>query len=202
MWNHSARMDQAMQAAGVADFTVGDTELPDIVAYSPRPAAGRATPQRRSWPASERGKQIFADKGCARCHAISGKASRLGPSLGPRATRPSLVELAGRMSKHGPPSGPAWRRSGSRPKGGSLAPDLANANVVRSQIGHLAAMWNHGRYMENTARRQDIPLPTLTARELADITRYLSGLGGRGPPEAVGRPAPHSFRSQRRRGAR
>ncbi len=37
--------------------------------------------------------------------------------------------------------------------------------------------------MENTARRHDIPLPTLTARELADITRYLAGLGVVAPPK-------------------
>jgi len=229
MWNHSVRMDQAMQAAGVAGLAVGDTEMSDIVAYIASVGgapSGTVTPIVAGL--AERGKQIFADKGCARCHAISGKASPLGPSLGPRATRPNLVELAGRMSKHGPAlragvatlgipppplTGPEaadlvahlhasyyfdvadgdMRRGRLRlqdrgclrchaiyTKGGTLAPDLANANVVRTQIGHLAAMWNHGRYMENTTRRQDISLPTLTARELADITRYLSGLGGGG----------------------
>jgi cytochrome c2 len=232
MWNHSVRMDPAMQAAGVAGLALGDIELPNIVAYIASADGGpRGTPAPIVPGLAERGRQIFADKGCARCHAFSGKASALGPSLGPRATRPSLVELAARMSRHGPAlrsgvatlgipapplTGPEaadlvahlhasyyfdvaagdMRRGRLRlqdrgclrchaiyTKGGSLAPDLANANVVRAQTGHMAAMWNHGRYMDNAARRQEISLPTLTARELADITRCLAGLGGIGPPK-------------------
>jgi hypothetical protein len=31
--------------------------------------------------------------------------------------------------------------------------------------------------MENKARRLAVVLPTLTAQELSDITRYLAGLG-------------------------
>jgi mono/diheme cytochrome c family protein len=66
-------------------------------------------------------------------------------------------------------------------RGGDVAPDLATANVVGSQAGQLAAMWNHGRYMETEAQRRTIVLPALTAQELADITRYLAGLGSRVP---------------------
>jgi hypothetical protein len=62
-------------------------------------------------------------------------------------------------------------------KGGGMAPDLARSNVISTQTGQLANMWNHGRFMENKARRQAIVLPTLTAQELSDITRYLAGLG-------------------------
>jgi hypothetical protein len=55
-------------------------------------------------------------------------------------------------------------------------------NVVSTRAGQVAAMWNHGRYMETKARRQSTPLPLLTGQELADIATYLAGLGS-GPPK-------------------
>lgn len=65
------------------------------------------------------------------------------------------------------------------------APDFASSNVLSSKLGQLTAMWNHGPYMENEARRRGMTLPTLTAQELSDITTYLAGLvispGGRRP---------------------
>ena len=62
-------------------------------------------------------------------------------------------------------------------KGGRAAPDFATANVVRSKLGQLTAMWNHARVMDNAARRRGITLPELTAQDLSDITTYLAGLG-------------------------
>jgi mono/diheme cytochrome c family protein len=68
-------------------------------------------------------------------------------------------------------------------KGGNTATDLAIDNVVSTPAGQVAAMWNHGRYMETTARRQSTTLPLLTAQELADISAYLAALGS-GPPKS------------------
>jgi mono/diheme cytochrome c family protein len=67
-------------------------------------------------------------------------------------------------------------------KGAGTASDLAIDNVVGTPAGQVAAMWNHGRYMETAARRQSAALPRLTGQELADITTYLAGLGS-GPPK-------------------
>ena len=66
-------------------------------------------------------------------------------------------------------------------RGGTTASDLATSNVVDSPAGHVAAMWNHGRFMETEARRQLITLPTLTGQDLADIASYLAGLGSGAP---------------------
>ena len=66
-------------------------------------------------------------------------------------------------------------------KGGRLAPDFARSNVVSTQAGQVSAMWNHGRQMENLAKRKAFVLPKLTAQELSDITRYLAGLGSGAP---------------------
>jgi mono/diheme cytochrome c family protein len=67
-------------------------------------------------------------------------------------------------------------------KGAGTAPDLAIDNVVATPAGQVAAMWNHGRYMETAARRQAAELPRLTGQEMADITTYLAALGS-GPPK-------------------
>jgi mono/diheme cytochrome c family protein len=66
-------------------------------------------------------------------------------------------------------------------RGGGVAPDLARSNVVSSQAGQLSAMWNHGRQMQNAARLRAVPLPALSGPQLADISRYLAGLGAGAP---------------------
>jgi mono/diheme cytochrome c family protein len=66
-------------------------------------------------------------------------------------------------------------------KGGKTASDLALSNFVGTLSGQIVAMWNHGRYMETEGRRQAVALPTLTSRELADISAYLAGLGAGAP---------------------
>jgi cytochrome c2 len=68
-------------------------------------------------------------------------------------------------------------------KGAGIATDFAIDNVVSTPAGQVAAMWNHGRYMETAARRQSAGLPLLSGQELADIATYLAGLGS-GPPKS------------------
>jgi mono/diheme cytochrome c family protein len=67
-------------------------------------------------------------------------------------------------------------------KGAGTASDLAIDNVVGTPAGQVAAMWNHGRYMETVARRQAAALPRLSGQEMADIATYLAALGS-GPPK-------------------
>jgi mono/diheme cytochrome c family protein len=63
-----------------------------------------------------------------------------------------------------------------RGKGGTVAADFATSTVVGSPSGLIAAMWNHGARMEGQAEKREISLPTLTGRELADVTAYLGSL--------------------------
>jgi len=63
-----------------------------------------------------------------------------------------------------------------RGKGGTISADFATSKVVGSSAGLVAGMWNHSRYMEAEARKQEIAWPVLTGRELADIARYLESL--------------------------
>ncbi|MBI3075493.1 MAG: cytochrome c [Deltaproteobacteria bacterium] len=63
-----------------------------------------------------------------------------------------------------------------RGKGGKIGPDLSTSRVVGSSSSLVAGMWNHGRYMEMRARKQEVPWPLLTGQELADIALYLQSL--------------------------
>jgi len=66
-----------------------------------------------------------------------------------------------------------------RGKGGKLSADFATSKWVGSSAGLLAGMWNHSRYMEAQAQKQDIPWPVLTGQELADIAQYVQSLAKR-----------------------
>jgi mono/diheme cytochrome c family protein len=104
MWNHGVQMGMATGAAGAmapAFFT--GAELPDIVAYifaAPHDPRGETSPTVLGVP--ERGKQLFAEKGCARCHAVGSKGSGRGPTLGPHASGATVIQLASRLWNHGP----------------------------------------------------------------------------------------------------
>lgn len=225
MWNHGSQMPEAIRAAGVARVTLSGTELTDMIAYIQATGDDRqGKPAPPLFGVAERGKGLFADKGCAKCHVVVDNRAA-GPSFKSRAPRGSITELAARMWNHGravrldttTPGTPLSRLTGRETadivaylhasyyfdsaegdggrgrrllqdkgclgchpvynKGGGVAPDLAKSNVVSTQTGQLTAMWNHGRFMEHTARRKAVVLPTLTAQELSDITCYLAGLG-------------------------
>lgn len=60
--------------------------------------------------------------------------------------------------------------------GGGVGPDLGRIQTGKSFFELGAAMWNHSRYMEAEARRQEIAWPVLTGQELADVARYLESL--------------------------
>jgi mono/diheme cytochrome c family protein len=225
MWNHGSQMTEAMKAAGVARVRLSGAELTDMVAYIRTTGGDRpGTPAAAPFGVAERGKGLFADKGCATCHVVVDNRSA-GPSFRSKVPSGSITELAARMWSHGRAAGggrttpgtPLSRLTGQETadivaylhasyyfdpaegdgrrgrrllqdkgclrchsvysKGGGVAPDLARSNVVSTQTGQLTAMWNHGRFMANTARRQAVVLPKLTPQELSDITRYLAALG-------------------------
>lgn len=226
MWNHGTRMGEAREAAG--DFAA--FELPDIMAYVRETGRGHrdeTAPVLLGVP--ERGRRLFAEKQCVRCHAVGAGSTARGPRLGPHTPRATVTELASRLWNHGPAvrgylttlgieaprlggqemaditaylhaslyfdPAPGNGRNGERlvqdkgclrchsinNRGGGVAPDLARSNVVSSQAGQLSAMWNHGRQMQNAARLRAVPLPALSGPQLADISRYLAGLGAGAP---------------------
>ncbi len=55
------------------------------------------------WGDPQKGRQVYADKACANCHAINGVGGTLGPDLGRAPARHQTVtQLAGIMWNHAP----------------------------------------------------------------------------------------------------
>lgn len=64
-------------------------------------------------------------------------------------------------------------------KGGTAGADFTSSNVVKTPSSIVAGMWNHSRLMEAETQKRQVAWPTVTGRELADITAYLTSLGSR-----------------------
>ncbi|MBI3002389.1 MAG: cytochrome c [candidate division NC10 bacterium] len=58
-------------------------------------------------------------------------------------------------------------------QGGRVGPDLAERAVHRSQTQFAAAMWNKAPAMLQAMKARGIPVPQLTAEEMADLVAYL-----------------------------
>jgi mono/diheme cytochrome c family protein len=56
---------------------------------------------------------------------------------------------------------------------GAIAPDLAQRAANRSLIDFAAAMWNKAPVMAEAMRRRNLPVPQLSAAEVADLVAYL-----------------------------
>ncbi|MBI4011101.1 MAG: c-type cytochrome [Candidatus Rokubacteria bacterium] len=58
-------------------------------------------------------------------------------------------------------------------KGGGVGPDLAERGVHRTLTQFAAAMWNKAPAMVAAMKGRGVPVPQLTAEEMADIVAYL-----------------------------
>jgi len=103
MWNHGPDMMQVFEEQGVKrpHFKGNDIEniLAGIRSYmnDPRIPAGTYTPGDPSI-----GERLFKEKGCAKCHALEGDGSGLGPDLDDIDLDCSATQIAGKMWNHGP----------------------------------------------------------------------------------------------------
>lgn len=93
MWNHSTQMRAVMEARGVQRPEFKGDEMAHLLAYL-------HSLQVVGDPA--RGKLVFEQKGCARCHAVLGEGGKIGPELGRTAHPHPPIELAGMMWNHSP----------------------------------------------------------------------------------------------------
>jgi mono/diheme cytochrome c family protein len=58
-------------------------------------------------------------------------------------------------------------------QGGKVGPDLAERGVHRSITAFAAAMWNKAPRMTAAMKTRSVPIPELTAEQMADIVGYL-----------------------------
>jgi cytochrome c2 len=103
MWNHAPRMTEKMQTLGIERPVFKGREMPDLLSYIRQASkSSTATPVYLAPGNPQRGQQLFAEKGCIRCHAIRGAGGNVGPDLGRQPLRRNLTEVAGLMWNHEP----------------------------------------------------------------------------------------------------
>lgn len=102
LWNHGPVMVPAIRRMGLDVPEFRGNEILDLFAYLRSQGQRGATQPFRSAGDAARGRVLFANKGCARCHAVLGVGPTLGPDLGRSELRGSVTQLAGRMWNHWP----------------------------------------------------------------------------------------------------
>lgn len=101
MWNHGPEMQARQAARGIPMPNFEGRELADIHAYirrasdlRDRDAVFLAPPNPNS------GRQLFASKGCVRCHGSTGRGTEFGPDLRIATQRLHVSEIAGELWNH------------------------------------------------------------------------------------------------------
>ncbi len=103
MWNHGPQMMDAMTARGIQRPTFTGTELRNLIAFLAPGTSGSPDGPIYVLPGrTDNGRRLFAEKRCAECHSVGGQGGRVGPDLGERAVRRSIIEFAAEMWNKAP----------------------------------------------------------------------------------------------------
>ncbi len=115
LWNHGPVMVPAIRRMGLDVPRFEGSEIIDLFAYLRGHGQRRAAREFRSAGDPDRGKRLFASKGCGNCHGVFAKGSGIGPDLGKTELRGSVTQLAGRMWNHWPAMSEAMQALGMAP---------------------------------------------------------------------------------------
>lgn len=104
MWNHAPAMAAKMQEKGISWPQFEGNEMVDLLYYI---RGATKTPRKTEsdlFPADpDRGREVFEEKGCGRCHAVHGEGPDIGPDLSAPGLEPRTpIQLAGSMWNHSP----------------------------------------------------------------------------------------------------
>jgi cytochrome c551/c552 len=94
MWNHGPDMDKMMKKMRVRRLIFKENEMRDLLAYIRK----RKVKKIFISPGDvNRGKKLFSEKGCIKCHPIKGKGGMVAPDLGKKSKelKQNLNRIAG-----------------------------------------------------------------------------------------------------------
>jgi mono/diheme cytochrome c family protein len=134
LWNHGPAMVPAIRRLGLDTPKFNGSEIIDLFAYLRSQGQRQAAHEFRSAGDPTRGRRLFREKGCSRCHAVFGAGGGIGPDLGSAELRGSVTQLAGRMWNHWPAMAEAMGALGMAPpifKGEEVADIFAFLFVSR-----------------------------------------------------------------------
>jgi mono/diheme cytochrome c family protein len=100
MWNHGPAMQEQMKKNKVTYPTLTGQDVADISAYLRQAAAG-TTEIRMSPGNPAKGKALFDEKRCSKCHLGEAGAKRIQTGLIPIALKKGVTEVATMMWNHG-----------------------------------------------------------------------------------------------------
>lgn len=100
MWNHGPAMQEQIKKSHLTYPTLTGKDIVDIAAYL-RQATTGATVIRMSPGDPTKGKTVFEEKHCNKCHLVEGKARIIGPSLLGIELKKGVTEIASLMWNHG-----------------------------------------------------------------------------------------------------
>jgi cytochrome c2 len=96
LWNHGPAMWKEMREKGIRFIKFSQKEMADLVAY-----LYFANYLDKSGD-KERGRKLFLEKGCIKCHSVAGEGGTVGPDLALKAELTSPVHIATQMWNHAP----------------------------------------------------------------------------------------------------
>ena len=101
IWNHGPVMLESMSRLGLSPPTFGETDLTNLSAYIRQQAGPGLQDRLLLTPGNpNKGRRIFASKGCSTCHGASARGGGGGPDLSRFPLRRSAEAIAGTMWNH------------------------------------------------------------------------------------------------------
>ncbi len=94
MWNHAPRMWKKMETLGIEQPLFVGNEMADVIAYLYFLGF-------KSIPGDlEKGKQLFREKGCSKCHATDDEKKKVGPNLTRTRGLNDIISISSAMWNH------------------------------------------------------------------------------------------------------
>lgn len=144
MWNHAPAMWERMEAQGVTPPQLDAKDVADLFAFL---YVSRYTDPQGD---AEKGRKLFADRGCVRCHNPSAPGTRIGPDLSttgadtPLAWAQTMWNHAPAMEARMKSMGLKWPQFSGPEMNDLLAYVRSISSGPRSEYQLLAADPEHG----------------------------------------------------------